>query len=118
MSHRLRILYVAYPLLPVSRDSCGGAEQVLCAVESLMHRRGHATTVAACVGSQVAGELLATGSAPAEADQLDQRENEHRAAIIAAIRKHERQGEAFDLIHDHSGSFWQCASQFDLPLLI
>ena len=118
MSHRLRILYVAYPLLPVSRDSCGGAEQILCALERLMHQQGHVTTVAACGSSQVAGELLATGSAPAEADQLGQREREHRAAIIATIRERERQGEAFDLIHDHSGSFWQCASQFDLPLLV
>jgi len=117
MSDRLRILYVAYPLLPASRDSCGGAEQVLCAVERLMHQRGHATIVAACAGSQAAGELLATGSEPTEADQLEQRELEHRAAIIETISQRERQGAAFDLIHDHSGSFWQVAAEFDLPVL-
>src|SRR5437588_7169354 len=114
---RLRILYISYPVLPVSRESCGGAEQVLSAVERLMHQRGHATTVAACAGSQVMGELLATGSPPSEPDQLEQRELEHRAAIVQAILEREREGRPFDLIHDHSGSFWPFASEFDIPVL-
>ncbi|PYX78832.1 MAG: glycosyltransferase family 4 protein, partial [Acidobacteria bacterium] len=47
MRRKLRILYVAYPLLPLSDDSCGGAEQVLLAIEREMRRRGHDTWVAA-----------------------------------------------------------------------
>ncbi len=57
----LSILYIAYPLLAVTPESAGGAEQMLLAVEREMARAGHSTTVAASVGSQVAGRLLATG---------------------------------------------------------
>jgi len=117
MSDRLRILYVAYPLLPVSHESCGGAEQVLCSLERLMHRRGHATTVAAPAGSRVSGDLLVTAWPTNEPDQLERCEREQRAAIIEAIRRCEREGKPFDLVHDHSGAFWQFAAQFDLPVL-
>ena len=55
MRRKLRILYVAYPLLPLSDDSCGGAEQVLLAIEREMRRRGHDTWVAAPEGSRLAG---------------------------------------------------------------
>lgn len=48
----LRILYVAYPLLPVTEESCGGAEQVLRTLEAKMARRGHHTVVAAAWGSR------------------------------------------------------------------
>src|SRR5437763_8878432 len=57
------ILYVAYPLLPVHDGSCGGAEQVLLTVEREISRRGWATTIAACTGSQAAGALYSTGAA-------------------------------------------------------
>src|SRR5205807_59279 len=54
---------------------------------------------------------------PSEPDQLEQRELEHRAAIVQAIVGREREGRPFDLIHDHSGSFWPFASEFDIPVL-
>src|ERR1700758_3271490 len=58
----LRILYVSYPLLPVTPTSCGGAEQMLWTLEAEMVRRGHETVVAACERSQVAGRLFSTGT--------------------------------------------------------
>ncbi|HUI83944.1 MAG TPA: glycosyltransferase [Candidatus Binatia bacterium] len=113
MSH-LSILYIAYPLLTVSEDSAGGAEQLLLTVEGEMAAAGHHTTVAACDGSRVHGRLLATGAAAGAADQYERREGEHNARILEYLRRH--RGE-FDLIHDKSGSFFRVAAQCALPVL-
>ena len=51
----MKILYVSYPLLTVSEESAGGAEQMLWTLEREMAERGISTTVAASAGSQVAG---------------------------------------------------------------
>ena len=115
---RLKILYVAYPLLPVSEDSCGGAEQVLVTVEREMKRRGYGTVVAACRGSRVAGELFATGEAPTGSDQFEVRNAEHNHSVLALIRE---RGREFDLVHDQSGTFWQCLNRDDkvqVPLVV
>jgi glycosyltransferase involved in cell wall biosynthesis len=114
MTTRLSILYVAYPLLAVTEESAGGAEQMLLAVEGEMKARGHRTTVAAAEGSRVCGELLATG-APANApDQYDAREREHSERILDHLRQHPRM---FDLIHDQSGSFFRHAGECPVPVL-
>jgi glycosyltransferase involved in cell wall biosynthesis len=59
-----RVLLVAYPLLPVSEASAGGAEQILWTLDRELVRRGWKTEVAACAGSEVSGELIVTGAAP------------------------------------------------------
>ena len=108
------VLYVAYPLLPVTGESCGGAEQVLALTERAMCSRGWRTCLAAAAGSLAAGELFSTG-APAEApDCFDQRDAEQTRRILAMLRLHAGR---FDLIHDHSGSFWRNAAAIDLPVL-
>src|SRR5262245_54038218 len=101
----LRVLYVAYSLLPVTEASCGGAEQALLLVEGQMHRRGHHTVVAACAGSRVSGELFATGDAPNGQDGFELRDAEHIQSIVDFISR--QTGPPFDLIHDHGGSFWK-----------
>lgn len=113
MSTALRILYVAYPLLPVSDASCGGAEQVLATLEREMVRRGHATVVAAAAGSRVAGELYPTGAPARDLDQLALRDAEHNRRILQLLEA----DEGFDLIHDMSGTFWKRAGDTDLPVL-
>ncbi len=117
MSRSLRILYIAYPLLPVSDESCGGAEQMLWTLESEMARRGHRTVVAACNGSSVSGQLLPTGPAPNGLDEFEARETEHTRRVLAFLRESERRGEAFDIAHDKSGQFWRHAAQVDVPVL-
>lgn len=109
-----RILYVAYPLLPVTEQSAGGAEQVLWTLEREMHARGHQTTVAACSGSRVAGELFATGNPADVLDQFDLRSQRQTEALLHWLRSAEPQ---FDLIHDMSGEFWQHASGLSLPVM-
>ena len=103
-TRRLKILYIAYPLLPVSEDSCGGAEQMLVALESEMNRRGHQTVVVACAESRIAGELLSTGPVPVRPDAIEERSAEHNRRIMSFLSDH---GDEFDLIHDKSGTFWQ-----------
>ena len=106
------ILYIAYPLLPVSDQSCGGAEQVLHTLEAEMSARGHRTTVAACDGSRVAGELLPIGPPPVADDHLAERQEALHQKVLAALRSR-----SFDLIHDHSGAFWQHAREVNVPVL-
>ncbi|MFB3813976.1 MAG: glycosyltransferase family 4 protein [Terriglobales bacterium] len=107
------VLYVAYPLLPVSDESAGGAEQMLYTLEREMAVRGHATAVAACAGSFASGEVITTGGVPRQLDWFDDREREHCAAVVghAAAR-------TYDLIHDKSGSFWRHAGALDAPVLV
>jgi len=106
------VLFVAYPMLPVSDRSCGGAEQMLWSLERELARRGVATAVAAAEGSRVAGELLSTGAAPSEADRFEAREREHSEAVIELCRRR-----SFALVHDKSGHFWRHAAGVDCPLL-
>jgi glycosyltransferase involved in cell wall biosynthesis len=111
----VNVLYVAYPMLPVSEASCGGAEQMLWALEAEMARRGHGTVVAACEGSQVAGKLLATGAAPAEMDAFEAREAEHEVSVLKSLAANTEA--PFDLVHDKGGSFWRRAAEVDAPVL-
>jgi glycosyltransferase involved in cell wall biosynthesis len=110
-----RVLYVAYPLLPISEHSAGGAEQMLLAVEREMHARGHSTAVAACAGSQVAGELFATGGGAETADQFEHRSQEQTRFILDWL--HGGAAKRFDLIHDMSGGFWQHADGLPIPVM-
>jgi glycosyltransferase involved in cell wall biosynthesis len=112
-----RILYVAYPLLTVSEESAGGAEQVLWILEREVSRRGIHTTVAASSGSSVAGELFATGDPCRALDDFDRRNHEHQDQVVELLRRRARQGQPFDLVHDMSGSFWTRAQEVGVPLL-
>jgi glycosyltransferase involved in cell wall biosynthesis len=113
----LRVLYVSYPLLTVSEDSAGGAEQMLWVLEREMSRRGLATTVAASAGSRVSGELFITGEPCSQPDDFERRNQEHQHRVVALVHQRSREGRAFDLIHDKSGSFWRRARELDVPVL-
>jgi glycosyltransferase involved in cell wall biosynthesis len=112
-----RILYVAYPLLRVHDESAGGAEQILWTLEREIARGGAQTTVAASAGSHVSGELFSTGEPCTQLDDYERRRNEHEDRVVEFVRRRARQGNAFDLIHDHSGSFWQRAADVDTQVL-
>lgn len=112
-----RILYVAYPLLPVSEESCGGAEQMLSAVESSISDRGHITTIAGCRGSRASGAVFATGQETTEPDSFAQRNAEHELRILELLRRTHGSRPTFDLIHDKSGSFWRRAHECNVPVL-
>lgn len=106
------VLFVAYPMLPVSDASCGGAEQMLWTLEQEMARRGIRTAVAACEGSCVAGELIETGRPPSATDAFEFRAAEHSRRVLSALAKRE-----FDIIHDKSGFWWEYAGEVSSPVL-
>jgi glycosyltransferase involved in cell wall biosynthesis len=112
-----RILYVAYPLLQVSEESAGGAEQILWALERDIARNDACTTVAASAGSRVSGELCSTGEPCTQPDDYERRRIEHEDRVVKFVRRQAREGKAFDLIHDMSGSFWKRAAEIDVPVL-
>src|SRR5438270_3879867 len=112
-----RILYVAYPLLQVHDESAGGAEQILWTLEREIARSGAHTTVAASAGSRVSGELFSTGESCIQPDDYERRRNEHEDRVVEFVRWRAREGNAFDLVHDHSGSFWTRAAEIDTPVL-
>ncbi|HUO60437.1 MAG TPA: glycosyltransferase [Candidatus Acidoferrales bacterium] len=104
---------MSYPLQSVSEDSAGGAEQVLWTLEREAARNGYRTTVAACGGSHVAGELLDTGAAVEAVDVFETREAEHSARVLQRCKERR-----FSLIHDHSGHFFRYAAEIDTPMLV
>ncbi len=108
------ILYVAYPLLPVTEESCGGAEQILTITECAMHERGWRTRLAAAEGSRAAGELFSTGAPAQTLDNFEQRDAEQSRRILTMLG---RDAYRFDLIHDMSGRFWRYAYEVELPVL-
>ncbi len=112
-----RILYVAYPLLQVHDESAGGAEQILWTLERELARSGAHTTVASSGGSRVSGELFCTGAPCTQPDDYERRRLEHEDRVIEFVRRRAREGNAFDLVHDHSGSFWKRAAEVDAPVL-
>ena len=115
---RGRILFVAYPLLPVSNQSAGGAEQVLTTLEGAAHHSGWKTTVAACNGSVAAGQLYAT-MAPGRGrlDSARRFESQHCKRVTELISIRSAIGTPFDVVHDHSGSFFAHASRVDAAVL-
>jgi glycosyltransferase involved in cell wall biosynthesis len=112
-----RVLYVAYPLLRVHDESAGGAEQILWTLEREVARGGTQTTVAASAGSRVSGELFSTGEPCTQPDDYERRRKEHEDRVVEFVRRCSREGNAFDLIHDHSGSFWKRAAEIDTHVL-
>jgi glycosyltransferase involved in cell wall biosynthesis len=112
-----RILYVAYPLLQVHDQSAGGAEQILWTLERELARGGVHTTLAASAGSRLSGELFSTGEPSMQLDDYERRRIEHEDHVVDYVRRREREGRPFDLIHDHSGSFWKRAAEIDAPVL-
>lgn len=113
----MRVLYISYPLLTVSNESAGGAEQMLWTLEREMAARGAETFVAASAGSCVSGELFVTGLPCSVPDDFERRNREHQDRIIDFVRARARQGRPFDLVHDKSGSFWPRGGEIDAPLL-
>ena len=113
----LRILYVAYPMFPISASVPGGAEQVLWTLEREMAARGHSTAVATCRGSQVAGRAVATGVAPIDLDAFEERKTQHEDAVIAEVQRAQAAGDPYDIVHDMSGSFWERAREVNAPVL-
>jgi len=113
-ARKLTVLNVAFPLLPVTAGSSGGAEQILYLLERGIADAGHRSIVVAAKGSDIAGELIET---PAVTSDITE---EVRAD---AQRKHARtiekalSGTHVDLIHFHGLDFSTYRPRKALPQL-
>jgi glycosyltransferase involved in cell wall biosynthesis len=111
----LTILNIAYVFAPVGPDTCGGAEQVLAALDRALVAEGHTSLVVACAGSEIAGELIATAPLPAKfTDDLRRRaQQEHRDRIERVLRQR-----PIDLVHCHGHDFAEYLPPADIPTLV
>lgn len=98
----LRILQVAYSLVPVGPDAVGGSEQVLYHLERGLAARGFETLVIASEDSQVSGKLipLPRASLPYDEPRIAAMRARQANAIRAALSRHR-----IDLVHMHGFDF-------------
>jgi glycosyltransferase involved in cell wall biosynthesis len=99
---QMRVLNVAYPLLPVGPGSGGGAEQILYLLDRGLSERHIDSLVIAAESSQVSGKLWPT---PLACDEItDAKRSEahmvHRCTIEKAL-----ESEHVDVIHFHGLDF-------------
>ena len=111
---RLSVLSVAYPLVPVSPDTAGGAEQIVSILDRHIVEAGHTSVVIACEGSRVQGRLVAT---PAWLGEIDApvrawAAREHRRALAKTLRESK-----IDIIHLHGLDFHEYIPAESVPCL-
>jgi glycosyltransferase involved in cell wall biosynthesis len=108
------ILSVAFPLLPVSSSSGGGAEQILYLLERGIAAAGHRSIVIAAKGSHVRGDLIETPASTSEITnevRLDAQRTHLQA--IERVLNHT----AVDLLHFHGLDFYAYQPPPKLPML-
>jgi glycosyltransferase involved in cell wall biosynthesis len=115
----LRILNVAYPLIPVTAEAPGGSEQILQTLLTAFAENGHSveTTTIAHPASQVQGRLVPLrGRLPegnieqSEFERIVQKQNELALDLLSSER--------FDLVHNQGGLFYRAAAQSNTPVLM
>jgi glycosyltransferase involved in cell wall biosynthesis len=114
----MKILYVAYPLVKLGAESCGGAEQMLHVLEEGMASRGHQTVVVGCGGSRVRGKLVATCGPEPPIDAFESIDAAQNQRVLEVLREARESGRPFDLVHDKGGSFWKFAASIPEPVLL
>ncbi|HVJ95023.1 MAG TPA: glycosyltransferase, partial [Labilithrix sp.] len=112
---KLTVLSVAYPFTKLSRDTSGGAEQVLAALDHAIVAAGHRSFVVAREGSRTAGTLASVRVPPGELD-VSVVENVHGEvrATVARVLSEER----IDVIHLHGIDFDRYLPAPGLPTIV
>src|SRR3954469_22555705 len=98
----MKILNVAYPLLPVGPGSAGGAEQILYLLDGGLVERGIESVVIAAEGSQVSGRLWPT---PPARDDITETERAYAQRFHKCTIENVLASEQIDLIHFHGLDF-------------
>jgi glycosyltransferase involved in cell wall biosynthesis len=111
----LRILSIAYPFATVSADSVGGAEQILCRLDTALVRAGHKSFVIAAPQSRIAGISI---EAPRVTGEIT---SELRSKTYIQLRK--IVAKAIDrvdpdVVHMHGVDFYQYLPADDRPVLV
>lgn len=111
----LTVLSVSYPLAPVSRNTAGGAEQILSILDEALVASGQTSLVIAQEGSECCGTLFSLSSPGAQLD-------DHRRAVAwaetrGAIREALQQ-RPVDIIHLHGIDFLEYIPEAHIPVVV
>ena len=99
-----RIALLAPPWFPVPPPAYGGIEEVVRLLAEGLVEAGHQVTLFAPPGSESAAEVRSPLSAPHPDEiQFSMWEVDHVARCFDAIDAAAADGDAFDVIHDHTG---------------
>ena len=110
----LTVVSLAYPFVPIGRDTVGGTEQVVATLDDALTAAGHRALVIGAQGSTVAGTLIET---PA----ITTRDHPDEAAWKKAYEIHEQtlqhvlKTETVDVVHLHGIDFHRYLSQSGPP---
>ncbi|WP_041286671.1 glycosyltransferase family 4 protein [Desulfomonile tiedjei] len=115
INKKLSVLSIAYPFAPVRSDTAGGAEQVLRLLDEGLVRLGHESTVLACSGSRIVGNLI---DFPRTNDliECDTRNKTYR--LVRDLVRDVLRERNLDLIHLHGIDFMEYLPDTDIPVLI
>ncbi len=109
----LTVLSVAFPLVPVSPDTAGGAEQIVSVLDRHIVAAGARSLVIAAEGSRVCGELIPTPRCNGKMDDGVRAwaAREHRRILIENLR-------GVDIVHLHGLDFSEYLPDADVPCLV
>jgi glycosyltransferase involved in cell wall biosynthesis len=108
----LTILNVAFPLVPVSADTVGGAEQIVAALDREIEKAGHESLVLAAAGSVTRGRLIPSPAWDGQIDEAVRRQaaREHALLISETLRRFD-----VDVVHLHGLDFLEYLPREDVP---
>ena len=115
----LRIAMLAPPWITVPPRDYGGVEQVVDLLCGELTRRGHEVTLFAAPGSRSAADVKPVLEDPHPDDmQLAIYESDHVASSFDSVDEAAAAGNAYDIVHDHSGFVaWAFAHRLATPLV-
>jgi glycosyltransferase involved in cell wall biosynthesis len=111
----MRVLNVAYALLPVGPGSGGGAEQILYLLDRGMAERQIDSVVIAAEGSQISGKLWPT---PVAHDDITEARRSEAHAIHRCTIEKVLRSEEIDVIHFHGLDFGAYLPNTSVPKVV
>jgi hypothetical protein len=115
----LRIAMLAPPWISVPPNGYGGVESVVSALTEALFERGHSVTLLRAPGSVSSARVVSLLDRPYP-DEIERSvyEVDHVARAFGEIDRAQRDGCAFDVVHDHCGfAALAMADRLDTPLV-
>jgi glycosyltransferase involved in cell wall biosynthesis len=111
----MNILNVAYPFAPVSKNSAGGAEQILYMIDAALVGNGHVSYVTAEKKSEISGNLFSDFDISGKITEISKTEiHKKYARLISKVIDKFR----IDLVHMHGIDFYRYIPETKIPILV
>lgn len=111
----LTVLSVSYPLARVSRNTAGGAEQLLAILDEALVRRGHRSLVLAPAGSRCYGFLIPV---QIPTGVLDQNAKQEARRTLKRLLNRVLARYQVDVVHMHGLDFSDYLPDCDIPVVV